>query len=434
MKTFHHAHLRRRRRTIAYVGTYPPKQCGIATFTLDLVSSTDLCGWQSVILPVEDETAAASHPDSKVIKVIEKESTASYAAAAQCIRESRADLLSIQHEYGIYGGDCGEHILRLVREVTCPSVVTLHTILPEPSAGQKRIIRDLERYCNGFVTMARAGERLLRDVYGVASSKIHFVPHGAPNISFDGGEQLKARYGLSGRRVLSTFGLIGPSKGIEDAIAAMVSIVANEPRAIYLVLGETHPVLKRREGEWYRQKLIQQVEDLGLKDNVRFVDEYLTLPQLIDYLRLTDIYITPYYANPHQITSGTLAYALAAGKVIVSTPYIYAQELLAGGRGFLYPFRDSEALAGIVSELLGDNALFESVRRRAYQRGRTMTWQSVGLEYARLFTGVLREQWVEDQVAADTALMANMGGIWEMARSRVRSKPAKTLSSAARSL
>ena len=188
--------------------------------------------------------------------------------------------------------------------------------------------------------------------------------------------------------MLSTFGLISPNKGIEDAIAAMPDVVEKEPKATYLVLGQTHPVIKRKEGEWYRESLVKQVEELGLTDNVKFVDKYLTLQELIDYLLATDIYITPYYANPHQITSGTLAYAMVTGKVIVSTPYLYAEELLAEGRGFLYPFRDSAKLSEIIESLLTDDALFEeTTRQKAYDYGRAMTWQSVGIQYTQALHG-----------------------------------------------
>ena len=198
----------------------------------------------------------------------------------------------------------------------------------------------------------------------------------------------------------------------------MPAVVEQEPTATYLILGQTHPVIKRKEGEWYREQLMQQVSDLGLQNNVKFVDKYLTLQQLIDYLLATDIYITPYYANPHQITSGTLAYAIATGKVIVSTPYLYAEELLAEGRSFLYPFRDTGVLADTVGRLLTDPALFENTRRRAYEYGRSMTWQSVGLQYTRLFTEMLNERWVNHRAAIDTVAIPGMkdfvseGDLW----------------------
>lgn len=415
-----------KRHRVAYVGTYPPQECGIATFTMDLVNATDLSGWKSVVYAVDGDGSHANSIDKKVVFAIEKENKASYLAAARSINDSDISVLSLQHEYGIYGGDDGEYVLELARAVRCPVVVTLHTILPEPTPSQLRIIRELEIYCDSFVTMAHAGEKLLCEVYGVCPSKVRFIPHGSPNFPFTLDESLKDRFGFAGRRVISTFGLISPNKGIEDAIAAMPAVVEKVPNALYLILGQTHPVIKRREGEWYREQLEEQVRNLGLENNVRFVNSYLALQQLIDYLMVTDVYITPYYANPHQITSGTLAYALAAGKVIVSTPYIYAEELLADGRGFLYPFRDSGALAQIVSRVLCDDRLFMNTRERAYEYGRTMTWGSVGLQYTRLFTEVLRERWVHHRVAEDTASLVQMGGLIGEARAAALVKSVET--------
>jgi len=390
-----------RRHKIAYVGTYPPKECGIATFTLDVVNSTDLSGWRSIVFAVDDAAPTEPHPDSKVVYTIEKENKADYLRAARLLDKHKVSLLSIQHEYGIYGGDHGEYILDLARAVTMPIAVTLHTVLPNPSEPQRRILKELEKHVSSFVVMAHKAVELLESVYGIASSKIRFIPHGAPNAPCHAEKAAKEKLGLEGRRILSTFGLISPNKGIEDAIAAMPAIVEKEPTATYLVLGQTHPVIKRKEGEWYRDSLIQKVAELGLTDNVKFVDKYLTLQELLDYLLATDVYITPYYANPHQITSGTLAYAIVTGKVIVSTPYLYAEELLAEGRGFLYPFRDSKKLSEIIGKLLTDHALFERTTSLAYQYGRSMTWQSVGIQYTKLFTEMLDERWVNHRAAMD---------------------------------
>lgn len=402
-----------KRHKIAYVGTYPPKECGIATFTLDVVNSTDLSGWRSIVFAVDDAAPSEPHPDSKVVYTIEKENRADYARAAKLLDKHKVSLLSIQHEYGIFGGDHGEYILDLVRAVTMPVAVTLHTVLPTPSEPQRRILKEMEKHVACFVVMAHKAVELLEDVYGIAPSKIRFIPHGAPNAPFHAESAAKVKLGLEGRRVLSTFGLISPNKGIEDAIAAMPDIVKREPAATYLILGQTHPVVKRKEGEWYRESLMKQVEDLGLTQNVKFVDKYLTLQELIDYLLATDIYITPYYANPHQITSGTLAYAMVTGKVIVSTPYLYAEELLAEGRGFLYPFRDSAVLSEIIGRLLTDDGLYEETRRRAYDYGRSMTWQAVGIQYTKLFTEMLNERWVNHRAAMDAI---SIPGLSDMVR------------------
>lgn len=407
-----------KRHKVAYVGTYPPKECGIATFTMDMVNATDLSGWRSIVIAVDDEAPEGGHPDGKVVSTIRKEVRGDYRSAARLLSEHDVTLLSIQHEYGIFGGDHGDYVLDLVRAATMPVVVTLHTVLPRPDDAQCRIIKEMEKYVAGFVVMAHKAVDLLHSSYGISRKKVHVIPHGAPNTPFNAGPEAKRRFGLEGKRVLSSFGLISPNKGIEDAIAALPAVVEKEPDTLYLVLGQTHPVVKRREGEWYRDSLIHQVEKLGLTDNVRFVNEYLSLQQLIEYLLATDIYITPYYANPHQITSGTLAYAMAAGKVIVSTPYTYAEELLADGRGFLYPFRDTNILSETLSRLLTDNALFEKTRRRAYDYGRSMTWQSVGNQYTRLFTEMLNERWVNHRASADALAipglhdLAKEGDVW----------------------
>lgn len=414
-----------RRHKIAYVGTYPPKECGIATFTLDVVNSTDLSGWRSIVFAVDDAAPDEPHPDSKVVYTIEKENRASYLRAARLMEKYRVSLLSVQHEYGIYGGDHGDYVLDLIKAVTVPVAVTLHTVLPNPSETQRRILKEMEKYAACFVVMAHKAVELLVDVYGIAASKIRFIPHGAPNAPYHADNTSKAKLGLEGRRVLSTFGLISPNKGIEDAIAAMPEIVKREPTATYLVLGQTHPVIKRKEGEWYRESLVKQVEDLGLTDNVKFVDKYLTLHELLDYLLATDVYITPYYANPHQITSGTLAYAMVTGKVIVSTPYLYAEELLADGRGFLYPFRDSAVMSEIIGRLLTDDVLFEATRRKAYEYGRTMTWQSVGVQYTKLFTEMLDERWVNHRAAMDAIAIPGLSDmIRESSRSAATASPA----------
>jgi glycosyltransferase involved in cell wall biosynthesis len=402
------------RHQVAYVGTYPPQECGIATFTLDLVNSTDISGWCSVVAAVGDadvpekipESADAPDeaeteddeprfPDAKQVYAIKRDDLADYVRAAHFLEEAQSDLISIQHEYGIYGGDHGDYVLELARAATVPVVVTLHTILPEPSERQRTVIRELSPHIARFVVMAHKGQELLQSAYGIPSEKIAFIPHGAPDVFLEVEGATKEALGLQGKRVLSTFGLISPNKGIEDAIAALPAVVEREPNTVYLVLGATHPTVKRKEGEWYRESLEQQVRDLGLQDNVRFVNHFLSVQELIDYLLATDIYITPYYANPHQITSGTLAYAMATGRVIVSTPYLYAEELLADGRGFLYPFRDTQALSENLIHLLTDPDLFENTRQKAYEYGRAMTWPCVGVSYVRLFRKILRERGID---------------------------------------
>jgi glycosyltransferase involved in cell wall biosynthesis len=374
------------RQTIAYIGTYPPNACGIATFLLDLVSSTDLAGWRSIVFAVADDPIR--YDDPKVVFEIDKENKKDYVRAARTINQYKASLLCIQHEYGIYGGDQGRYILDLARSVDVPTVATLHTVLPNPSVVQRRIIQELAECASALVVMAHKGERLLRN-YGIPAHKIKMIPHGGPMVARGAEKIAKEKFGLAGRKVLSTFGLISPNKGIEDAIAAMPKIVEAEPDAHYLILGQTHPTIRKRHGEQYRETLIEQVNNLGLREHVQFVNRYLSMHDLLDYLLATDVYVTPYYANPNQITSGTLAYAMTAGKVIVSTPYTHAQELLADGRGFIFPFRDSAKLAEIIVMLLEDQSLYNETKDRAVEFGRNMTWPRVGIEYLKMYSKAL---------------------------------------------
>ena len=387
--------------TVAYIGTYPPTECGLATFLLDLVNATDLGGSYSIVIPVADDEPDFN--DHKVVFTISKDNIADYGVAAGIVNTSAA-LCCIQHEYGIYGGEDGRYILDFVERLKLPLIVTLHTVLPEPSPSQRSILLALAEKAAGIVVMAEKGVELLK-AYGVDPAKIHMIPHGAPNVIPGTELSVKTSLGLADRMVISTFGLISPSKGIEDAIAAMPAVVAQEPNAVYYVLGQTHPQIKRRNGEEYRESLVAQVKRLGLEEHVRFVDKYLSTQELVNWLMATDIYVTPYYSNPHQITSGTLAYAMAAAKVIVSTPYTYAQELLADGRGFLYPFRRSDVLAETIVRLCEDRPLYEATKAKAFAYGRGMTWPRVGLLYLELFAAVRRRRWsVPASIAESMAL------------------------------
>ncbi|MGO8674016.1 MAG: glycosyltransferase [Capsulimonadaceae bacterium] len=370
------------------------------------MNSTDLSGWRGVALAVDETRTSTAYQDPRVVFIIEKEAREDYCKAARVLSDQRASLLCIQHEYGIYGGDHGEYVIDLARAAEIPVVVTLHTVLPNPSGIQRRIIEELNEHAAAFVVMAMTAVPILIGAYGISHDKIHVIPHGAPVISISGVRAAKEACGLTGRRVLSTFGLMSSDKGIEDAIAAMPAIVQRVPNVVYLVLGQTHPVIKRRDGESYRDSLRDLVIQLGLCSHIEFVDRYLTLQDLVCYLQATDVYITPRYSNPHQITSGTLAYAIAAGNVIVSTPYLYAEELLANGRGFLYPFRDVAALAEIVGRLLTDAALLEDTRRLAVAYSQAMAWPNVGHMYAKLFNQLLQESSVTG--GAISVLRANV--------------------------
>lgn len=370
---------------VAFVGTYPPEECGIATFTKDVLCAAENSGWQTYVCPVT-EKFDIDFADPRVVFRIEKEKLSDYRYAISKMEAHNIGVLCIQHEYGIFGGDHGRHIIEMAKFATMPVIVTLHTVLPHPSVKERTIIKALEKYVSSFVVMCDKAIEILRNSYGISPKKVFVIPHGAPDIPFNDYGRSKAQMGLYDKKVLSTFGLIGPSKGIEDVISALPSVVKKVPDVIYLILGETHPAIKKKQGEEYRESLMRLVTKLRLENNVQFVNKYFSLEELTQYLQCTDVYITPYYANPYQITSGTLAYAVALGKAVISTPYLYAEELLSNGRGILYPFREIKTLSSNIEKLLTDKELFEKTRKLAYKYGRTMTWENVGVQYGHLFT------------------------------------------------
>ena len=372
-----------------FLGSFPPRECGIATFTKDVVDSYDTrFNTKSEIVAIEEPDAAPrTYPSAVVARLIQSDRE-SYRHVAAFVNAHPCDALNIQHEYGLFGGAEGEWIIDLIALVSKPTIVSLHTILPEPSSEHLRVARTICATASAIVVLSRTGKDILIERYGVDAEKINVVPHGVPDVAFCDTTFPKATMGLSGRMTISTFGLINRGKGLEYAIEAMRDIVVRHPEALYLILGETHPVVRRQEGEAYRESLEKLVADYHLEDNVKLVGRYLDFDELVSYLQATDVYLTP-YLNPVQIVSGTLAYAAGCGKAIVSTPYLYAQELLAHGRGFLVKFRDAESIAGAVGALLDDSGLRASTERRAYRYGRQMTWPNVAAEYGRLFASLL---------------------------------------------
>jgi len=365
-------------RTVVFVSTYPPVQCGIATFTRDLANAVELHGWTPLVIPVDK--GDVDYADQRVIWRIRKERVEDYEQAAHFLNRLQPAAVSLQHEFGLFAGEMGEEVLRFVRALRVPLFVTLHTIEPQPRDIMKRILRELVTHAQGVMVMSHTAIRLLKQVYHVPTHHVRTIPHGAPDVPFTSTEVAKSRLGLEGRKIVSTFGLISRGKGIEDVITALQDVVPHHPDVLYLILGQTHPNVRAYEGESYRESLLELVEQLGLQNNVRFVNSYLTQEALLRYLAATDIYITP-YPNPGQISSGTLTYALACGCAVVSTPYLYAQELLADGRGVLVPFRNPKAIAEALNRLLNDDAYREGLRRKAYQYSRHTTWSSVGAQF-----------------------------------------------------
>ncbi|MEQ1842671.1 MAG: glycosyltransferase family 4 protein, partial [Verrucomicrobiales bacterium] len=330
---------------IAFLGNYLPRLCGIATFTHDLCEAVAAASPESDCFAgaVNDRASGYQYPSRVRLELQEKELD-SYRRAADFLNFNNTDVLCVQHEFGIYGGPAGSHLLALLKEVRMPVVTTLHTILQQPDSAQRKVMEELSVRSDRLIVMAKKGAEILREVYAVPNEKIDIIAHGIPDWTFGESGSYKEKFGVTGRRVMLTFGLIGPGKGIENVIEALPAIVRNHPDVVYLVLGATHPQLLAREGERYRLSLQRQAEDLGVKGNIIFHNRFLSLEDLKEFIGATDIYLTP-YLNVAQITSGTLAYVYGAGKAVVSTPYWHAEELLADGRGVLGPFRDSKAIA-----------------------------------------------------------------------------------------
>lgn len=370
---------------IAIVGNYPPRQCGIATFTHDLRVALDQLGpdTRCLAIAVQDALGPYDYAPEAVMVEIDQEDPGVYVAAAERINRAGIQAVSLQHEFGIFGGRAGEHVLELLRHLHVPVTTTLHTVLTHPDADQRRIMEGLIARSNRLVVMAEKGRQILSDTYGVPSDQIELIPHGIPDKPLLAASAAKSALGVDGRQVLLTFGLLSPNKGIEVMIEALPAIARQCPDILYLVVGATHPNLRRHEGERYRHRLQERANALGVGHNVRFVDRFLELPQLLDFIAAADIYITP-YLNEAQITSGALAYAFGLGKPVVSSPYWYARELLGDQRGLLVPFGHIDGFARAVNLLLGDSVLRKQLEARAEAIGRGMRWSSVARRYRQL--------------------------------------------------
>lgn len=370
---------------IAYVATYPPQECGIATFTKDLSTAVDKYTpfSEPTIVAVGTDVAIEQYP--KVVKYhITKPDLQSYIDVADEINRSSIDVVSVQHEYGIFGGPDGAHVVEFMKRLQKPIVTTLHTVLSNPTEGQRTVMNQVAALSSAMVVMIKAGRNILLNTYDVQPGKVIVIPHGVPNVHRVSSVSVKRSLGIANRPVIATFGLISRGKGIEYGIQAMPRVLEKFPDAMYLVLGETHPGVRNHEGESYRNELTQMVSDLGIEKNVRFNNRYLTLEELINYLCATDVYLTP-YINKDQITSGALAYAIGCGKPTVSTPYLYAEEVLSEGRGLLVDFRDNEGMGDAINTILGDPVLREQMEAKAYKYGRRAAWFNVGIDYLDLF-------------------------------------------------
>jgi glycosyltransferase involved in cell wall biosynthesis len=384
---------------IAFLGGYLPRLCGIATFTHDLCEAVAAAapGADCFTGAMNDRPERYDYPPRVRFELDQKDMD-SYRRAADFLNFSNAQVLCVQHEFGIYGGPAGSHLLALLREVRMPVVTTLHTVLQKPDAIHRTVMEELIQRSSRLVVMARKGAEILAETYGVPAGKIDVIPHGIPDMPFVESSFYKQQFGVEGRPVLLTFGLLGPGKGIEYAIEALPEIIRRHPDVVYLVLGATHPHLVAREGESYRLGLERLAEDLGVKDHVIFYNRFVSLEDLKEFIGASDIYLTP-YLNEAQITSGTLAYVFGAGKAVVSTPYWHAQELLAEDRGILVPFRDPMAIAQGVCAFLDDPARLQATREKAYQLGREMIWPRVADLYLESFAQARKDRRVTPRSA-----------------------------------
>jgi glycosyltransferase involved in cell wall biosynthesis len=364
-------------RNAAMIGNFPPRKCGIATFTRDAFAGlrSQLPGANWSVVAMEDRAEDHVYPET-VTHVIPQDDADAYARVADELNQAGVEVAFIQHEFGIFGGEAGSHVLLLMRRLKMPIVVTLHTVLEKPSPAQKRVMDEMLRRASAAIVMTETGADILSRVHRVGPSKVHVIPHGAPERPFASPESFKTSLGLAGRKVFMTFGLLSPNKGLETVIRGMPEILSRHPDALYLIVGATHPHLRAREGESYRNSIVELATSLGVADHLRFVNRFLDDAELVNLLQAADIYVTPYLTEA-QVVSGTLSYAIALGKPVISTPYWHAREALADGVGILCPFGDSKAFAREISGLLSDQIKREAMARRAYRAGEPSRWRKV---------------------------------------------------------
>ncbi|MCF1445632.1 glycosyltransferase [Agrobacterium vitis] len=368
---------------IAFIGNSLPRQCGIATFTTDLshAMSNPALGIETSIIAMTDDKLNYAYPANVVFDVRDGE-IEDYVTAARILNNGDYRAVSLQHEFGIFGGPDGEFILTLLSHLRIPVITTFHTILAEPTPSQKRVLQQVAGASSRVVVMADKGREFLENVYGVDPGKIDVIAHGIPDKAFHDPELAKGKMGYSGRQIILTFGLLSPNKGIEVVIDAMPAILKVQPDALYIVLGATHPTLLRREKEAYRDSLRIRAEQLGVERSVVFLNQFVDVPTLLDFIAMCDVYVTP-YRDEAQMTSGTLAYSFGMGSAVVSTPYWHARELLDDHRGILVPFSDAQATGEAIARLLGDDQARQAMRKAAYETGRSMIWPHIASLYLK---------------------------------------------------
>lgn len=372
---------------VAFISSYIPRQCGIATFTNDLATSfKNISNGTELLVNVaalNDIPEGYKYPQDVKFEIKDK-SINDFKEAAYYLNLSNKDVINIQHEFGLYGGEAGSHILYLLENIKKPVVTTLHTVLDKPNEDQLKVIQEINRYSSYIVVQSERAVKMLTDIYAVPAEKIKFIPHGAHDVPFLDTTYYKDKFQLAEKKVLLTFGLLSPGKGVEDVINALAKVVETNPDTTYIILGATHPNVKKQYGESYRNSLENLVRKHGLENNVIFINRFVDTEELLEFLLMSDIYISPYH-NMEQIVSGTLTYALASGKAVISTPYWYAEELLQDGKGILYKPQDVDSLANAITDLLNDENKRNRMRKNAYEAGRQMIWPEVAKKYLEVF-------------------------------------------------
>ena len=382
---------------IHFVSSYPPRECGIATFTKDLVTAVNggkNLGLECRIAAMNENLYSRYNYPPEVNAQIDQDDRESYLIAAEKLnRSSKTKVVCLQHEFGLFGGAFGEYIIPFLEELQKPVVTTFHSVLPGPKIERHRkyVVKKICEKSAKVVSISGYGKEILAKQYCIPEEKIAVIPHGVPSIPFREEEKAKKELGLHGRIVLSTFGLMDRRKGIHFAIRALPRIIEHYPDTIYLVIGETHPVVRKKFGESYRNYLRKLVNELNLKDNVQFENRFLALDELCKYLQATDVYITPYY-DPNQISSGTLAYAVGSGTACVATPFLYAKDVLRHGRGMIVKFKSSKCLADAVNKILANRQLRLRLERNAFNYTRGWNWPAIGGTYIELFNQICGKQ------------------------------------------
>ncbi|MCL5410272.1 MAG: glycosyltransferase family 4 protein [Patescibacteria group bacterium] len=385
--------MRTKRKKIIIVSSFRPRDCGIATFSHDLANSLKLHtnDIEFEIIPINEKGGEDRTYNIPVNCKIEQQDINSYERAAFYINNSEAVAVSLQHEFGLHGGKCGEYVINFLERVKKPVLTTLHTVLLKPSKEEKNILRQIADLSSALIVMASTGSKILTKTYGIDKKKIMIIPHGVPDIELCDQKSAKKTFGLEDRLILSTFGLISSGKGIEYVIEALPRIKMEHDNVLYLILGKTHPGVIAYEGERYRDRLISKIKALDLLDNVKFINRFVDIEEYISYLKATDLYLTP-YLNPQQVTSGTLVYAMSAGRICISTPYLHAKELHRDGhKMFLVPFRNSKSIAKTVTKLLSNDQLRKKMETENHKFSRSMTWERVSENYAGIIRSLAKE-------------------------------------------